>query len=413
VSDTLQRQRAVPGEVIFREGDAGESAYVIEKGTVAITSARSGSEVVLATLKSGDLFGEMALIDDKARSATAQAVDPTTLIIIGREQVMRKIDHADPLIKMFLRVILRRLRRTSELVGETSSRGGSRAEDLVEDTGFRRIRQQAIEMLDRERSIEQGIECGEFEVFFQPIVSLASGCSAGFEAVLRWRRGDGSIREPASFIALAEEAGLMPRLTRTALAGACRAIMPLQVAMTAAFPAGRPPFVSLNLTAGDLATETLIESIMDALHEAAVDPTRLQVEVTESDLMQDPEQAASVLRRLKTHGITVSVDDFGTGYSSLSYLQHLPIDVLKIDRSFVAALPLGAGSRKIVRAVARLARELGMITVAEGVERPDELMLVREYGCDLAQGFLFSPPLPLAGAIDVARLRFALQLAAR
>ncbi len=400
----------MPGEVIFREGDAGNRAYVIESGRVGITAARAGSEVALATLGPGDLFGEMALIDDKTRSATAQAVELTMLIVISREQVMRKVDSADPLIKLFLRVILNRLRRTSGLVGESSPGVGAVIlNDPAEDTGFRRLREEAIAMLDRERSLEQALELGEFEVFFQPMVSLASGCAAGFEAVLRWRRPDGSLREPSTFIALAEEAGLIGRLTRTVLTEACHAVVPLQDAVALACPAALPAFVSLNLSARELHEVALVESILDALHAAALDPRYLQVEVTESALMEDPEQAARVLRRLKTHGITVSVDDFGTGYSSLSYLQHLPIDVLKIDRSFVTALPLGAGSRKIVRAVAHLARELGLITVAEGVERPEELRLVREYGCDLAQGFLFAPPLPLSEVLRVARERFAVQ----
>jgi EAL domain-containing protein (putative c-di-GMP-specific phosphodiesterase class I) len=409
MADTLQRQRAMPGEVVFREGDAASCAYVIESGTVAITTARGGSDVMLAALHAGDVFGEMALLDDKPRSATVRAVDPTTLIVLGRDQVMRKIDGADPLIKLFLRVILRRLRRTSGLVGDGAlTIGDVRLEDSADDTALRRLRQQAIEMLDRERSLEQGLERGEFEVFFQPMVSLASGCASGFEAVLRWRLADGSLREPATFVPLAEEAGLIARLTRTVLAGACAAVLPLQDAVTLASPVAPPSFVSLNLSAGELREATLVEAILEALGGAAVEPRNLQVEVTESVLMEDPEQAARVLRRLKSHGITVAVDDFGTGYSSLSYLQHLPIDVLKIDRSFVAALPRSSGSRKIVRAVAHLARELELTTVAEGVERADELALVREYGYDVAQGFLFAPPRPLAETLDVARQRFDL-----
>ncbi len=407
--DTLQRQRVIPGELIFQEGESASCAYVIESGTVAITTSRGGSEVMLAALHAGDVFGEMALIDDKPRSATVRAVDPATLIILGREQVQRKLEGADPLIKLFMRVILRRLRRTSGLVGDGAlTIGDGRLEDSADDTAFRSLRQQAIEMLDRERSLEQGLERGEFEVFFQPMVSLANGCATGFEAVLRWHLADGSMREPATFIPLAEEAGLIARLTRTVLKGACEAILPLQDAVTMSCPAAAPPFVSLNLSAGELHEATLVEAILGALGAAAVDPSNLQVEVTESVLMDDPEQAARVLRRLKSHGITVGVDDFGTGYSSLSYLQHLPVDVLKIDRSFITAMPGSSGSRKIVRAVARLARELELVTVAEGVEHANELALVRECGCDLAQGFLFAPPQSLADTLDIARQRFAL-----
>ena len=408
MTDTLQRQRAAAGEVIFREGDAADCAYVIESGLVTITAAREGAEVELARLRAGEPLGEMALLDDRVRSATARALEPTTLIVVGREQVMRKLAGSDPLIRMFLRVVLRRLRRTSALVGKATSGADLRELDQeVDDTGLRRLRSEAIEMLDRETELERGLERAQFEMFFQPMVSLASGHAAGFEALLRWRQPDGGVREPATFIPLAEQAGLMRRLTRVVLPAVCEAIGPLQRAVAGGFPATSPAFVSLNLSAGELAESTLVDAIVGALDAAAVDPRHLQVEVTESVLMEDPELSARVLLRLKGHGMSVGVDDFGTGYSSLAYLQHLPLDVLKIDRSFVTALPHSTGSRKIVRAVARLAADMGLVTVAEGVEHPEELALLRDYGCDLAQGYLFAPPQPLSEAIAVAGRRLA------
>ena len=408
VTDTLKRHRAAAGEVIFREGEAAECAYVIESGVVTITAAREGAEVELARLRAGEPLGEMALLDDRVRSATASALEPTTLIIVGRDQVMRKLAGADPLIRMFLRVVLRRLRRTSGLVGKAATDSGLlQLDQEVDDTGFRQLRREAIEMLDRETELERGLERGQFEMFFQPMVSLENGHAAGFEALLRWRQPDGGVREPATFVPLAEQAGLAARLTRVVLPAVCGAVVPLQRAVAGGVPAMPPAFVSLNLSAGELAETALVDTIVAALDAAAVDPRYLQVEVTESVLMEDPEQSARVLLDLKGHGVTVGVDDFGTGYSSLAYLQHLPLDVLKIDRSFVARLPESAGSRKIVRAVARLAADMGLVTVAEGVERPEELAFLRDYGCDLAQGFLFAPPLPLAEAVSAAGRRLA------
>jgi EAL domain-containing protein (putative c-di-GMP-specific phosphodiesterase class I) len=408
VTDTLKRHRAAAGEVIFREGEAAECAYVIESGAVTITAAREGAEIELARLRAGEPLGEMALLDDRVRSATASALEPTTLIVVGRDQVMRKLAGADPLIRMFLRVVLRRLRRTSGLVGRSAPGGGRLdLEQEVDDTGLHRLRREAIEMLDRETEIERGLERGQFEMFFQPMVRLENGHAAGFEALLRWRQPDGGVREPATFVPLAEQAGLAARLTRVVLPAVCGAVAPLQRAVAGGVPAMPPAFVSLNLSAGELAEAALVDTIVAALDAAGVDPRYLQVEVTESVLMEDPEQSARVLLDFKGHGVTVGVDDFGTGYSSLAYLQHLPLDVLKIDRSFVARLPESAGSRKIVRAVARLAADMGLITVAEGVERPEELTFLRDYGCDLAQGFLFAPPLPLAEAVSAAGRRLA------
>jgi len=197
----------------------------------------------------------------------------------------------------------------------------------------------------------------------------------------------------------------MRRLTKVVLPTVCGAVGPLQHAVAGGFPAVPLAFVSLNLSAGELAEATIVDAIVGALDAAAVDPRHLQVEVTESVLMEDPERSARVLLDLKRHGVLVGVDDFGTGYSSLAYLQHLPIDVLKIDRSFVTALPGNAGSRKIVRAVTHLAADMGLVTVAEGVERTEELALLHDFGCDLAQGFLFAPPLPLAETVAVAGQR--------
>jgi EAL domain-containing protein (putative c-di-GMP-specific phosphodiesterase class I) len=408
MTDTLQRHRAAAGEVIFREGEAANCAYVIESGLVTIIAARGGNEVELARLRAGEPLGEMALLDDRVRSATARALEPTTLIVVGHDQVMRKLAGSDPLIRMFLRVVLRRLRRTSALVGKATT--GADLWELdqeVDDTGFRRLRREAIEMLDRETELERGLERDQFEMFFQPIVSLASGHAAGFEALLRWRQPDGGVREPSTFIPLAEQAGLMRRLTRVVLPAVCGAVEPLQRAVAGGLAALPPAFVSFNLSAGELAEASLVDTVVAALDTAAVDPRHLQVEVTESVLMEDPERSARVLLDLKGHGVSVGVDDFGTGYSSLAYLQHLPIDVLKIDRSFVSALPESAGSRKIVRAVAHLAADMGLVTVAEGVERPEELTFLRDYGCDLAQGFLFAPPLPLAETVAVACQRLA------
>jgi len=406
--DVLPRHRAAAGEVIFREGDAADCAYVIESGVVAISSTREGVEVELARLRAGEPLGEMALLDDKVRSATARTLEPTSLIVVGRDQVLRKLAGSDPLIRMFLRVVLRRLRRTSALVGRTPDDADLRASALeVDDTGLYRLRREAIEMLDRETELTRGLAADQFVMYFQPMVSLATGHAAGFEALLRWRMDDGSVREPATFIPLAEQAGLMRRLTGVVLPSVCGAISVLQRAVAAGFPAVQPAYVSLNLSAGELAESAVVDLIVGALAAAEVDPRHLQVEVTESVLMEDPERTAGVLLDLKGRGMSISVDDFGTGYSSLSYLQRLPLDVLKIDRSFVSALPVSAGSRKIVRAVSHLAADMGLTTVAEGVESPAELELLRDFGCDLAQGYLFAPPRPLAETVAVAGQRLA------
>jgi EAL domain-containing protein (putative c-di-GMP-specific phosphodiesterase class I)/CRP-like cAMP-binding protein len=395
------RQSVAPGQVIFAEGEAGDCAYLIESGIVEISTSRASGSIVLARLHAGDLFGEMALIDHGVRSATARALEATTLAVIRRDQVLRKMDAADPLIKLFLRVLLRRLRETSSRVDASLVSGAMmESEQTRDDTGFRRLREQAMGILEREQRLEEALWMGEFKVFFQPMVELATGRAAGFEALLRWHQPDGTVLEAEDFIGLAGDIGLMGELTRLVLERACAAIMPLQERV------GRRAFMSLNLSARQLGEPEVIEEVLAALQTSGVTADHLLVEVTEGVLIDDPVRVGAALRRLKVHGVSAGVDDFGTGYSSLSCLQRFPIDVLKLDRSFVAALADGGGSPKIVRAIARLSQELGLVTVAEGIERVEELALIRELGYDLGQGFLFAPALPLDEAMAIVGTPF-------
>jgi len=407
VFESLVRQRVAPGMVIFRQGDRGDCAYVIESGAVEISAMRLGGQVVLARLGAGDLFGEMALVDDAGRSATARAVESATLMVIRREQVTRKINAADPLIALILRIVLQRLRATSRRVERsTPAAAAPPGGASLDDTAMRRLRARAIGMLDREQQFESALDRGEFEVCLQPIVDLRTARAAGFEALVRWRQADGSVVEPDAFLGLMEEIGLIDRLGRLVLERSCDAVRGVPAPEGTPGEEAVPPFVSLNLSATQLAAPGMVEEFSAAVRAAGIDPRRVVVEVTESVLMEDPERVASVLRRLKSDGHGVFVDDFGTGYSSLAYLQHLPVDVLKIDRSFITAAAPEGDNGKIVRAVARLAQELQLGTVAEGVERPSDLALVRACGCDLAQGFLFAPPVALTELAEVAQRCF-------
>jgi EAL domain-containing protein (putative c-di-GMP-specific phosphodiesterase class I) len=402
------RRSLDPGALVFREGEPGTCAYVIESGSVEVSALRGSAAVVLARLTAGDLFGEMALIENRPRSATVRAVGETTLIEIPRDLVMRKMQSTDPLIRLVLRVILRRLRKTSRLLDPNAlAARGFDPEATLDDTGLRKARAEALRDLQREQRLEDAIVRGEFEAFFQPMVSLKTGCTAGFEAVLRWRSPEAGVLAPDAFVGLAEDSGLMGLLTRIILERACGALPVLQKAVGAASTIAPPAHVSFNLSARELADPAIVEDVLSAARLAQIDPHHLQVEVTEGAIMVDPVRAEWVLRSLKSNGLSVGVDDFGTGYSSLSYLQRYPVDVLKLDGSFVTALPARGETRKIVRAILRMARDLDLVTVAEGVEREDELALVQEYGCDLAQGFLLAPPLPLEDAALVGSQRFA------
>jgi diguanylate cyclase (GGDEF)-like protein len=252
---------------------------------------------------------------------------------------------------------------------------GMRAEDAlryVTETGLRRA-------LERE----------EFRLLYQPIVSAKTGRPVAFEALVRWQHPERGLVPPAEFIPVAEQSGLIVPIGRWVLHKACR-----EAKRWSADGEGAAPYVCVNLSARQFGQPDLVESVREALDEAALPPSRLGLEVTESVLMEEADSPIETLTALKSLGVNLLLDDFGTGYSSLSYLRHFPIDVLKVDRSFVAAVGGEQGDEAILAAVVGLSKALGLTVVAEGVETEEQLSRIRALGCELMQGYYFSPPRP-------------------
>jgi predicted signal transduction protein with EAL and GGDEF domain len=231
------------------------------------------------------------------------------------------------------------------------------------------------------------IASGQLEVHFQPKAEAATGQIMGLEALVRWRHPERGLLAPLAFVALAEQGGLMRELTRTVIAGglgACRRWR----------DAGHDVTVAVNVTFTDLLDAQFPLEIATALALHHVDPGALILEVTESSIMSDAERARDVLARLSEFGVRISLDDFGTGYSSLSRLRELPVETLKIDRSFMAEVPGNAEASAIVMAILALSRALGRATVAEGVETEEQRLFLLQQGCAMAQGFLLGKPMP-------------------
>jgi EAL domain-containing protein (putative c-di-GMP-specific phosphodiesterase class I) len=237
----------------------------------------------------------------------------------------------------------------------------------------------------------------QFALFFQPVVDLVSGEISGLEALLRWRHPTKGMVSPAEFIPIAEETGAIVSIGRRVLRQACAEAQRWPTA-----PDGRPLNVSANVSAHQLRGEALVEHVREALAESGLLPYRLILEVTESQLMRDVDQAVATLEAVKGLGVRVAIDDFGTGYSSLSQLQRLPADVLKVDREFTGggeeAAAEGAG---LLNAVREIGRSLGLRTVVEGIETPAQLRQLRALDYRFGQGFLFSRPVPAAAVPDL------------
>jgi len=249
-----------------------------------------------------------------------------------------------------------------------------------------------------ETGLRRSLEEKRFLLYYQPILSLADGSLVGFEALVRRQRPDGGIDLPGEFIPVAEETGLIIPLGNLVMAEACATLGRWSKEM----PADRVFSIAVNLSGKQFSQPDLVKQTVKSLREAGADPRRLRLEITESVLMDNPESALAKLRGLRELGITIGIDDFGTGYSSLSYLQRFPIDCLKIDRGFVGGMD-DHGNRVIVKTVVNLAHSLGLEVVAEGIETPRQEALLKEFGCDFGQGFLYARPLPHDKACELFR----------
>jgi EAL domain-containing protein (putative c-di-GMP-specific phosphodiesterase class I)/CheY-like chemotaxis protein len=239
-----------------------------------------------------------------------------------------------------------------------------------------------------EHDLRLAIKRGELLLHYQPRVSLISGALLGFEALVRWNHPREGLISPDRFIGVAEDTGLIMPLGDWVLEAACRRA---QQWRDMGLPEVR---ISVNLSARQFRDPGLVGRVERVLAETRLDPAFLELEITESTVMHDSEAAIGTLRALKKLGVTLSVDDFGTGYSSLSYLKLFPIDVLKIDRSFVRDVTTDSDDAAIVRAIVSLSHSLGLVVVAEGVEEVAQAAFLRDVKCDELQGYYFSRPLP-------------------
>ena len=293
----------------------------------------------------------------------------------------------------------------SASIGIASSTSSyARAEDLVRDADMAMYRAKragkarcevsdpamhanALKRLRLETDLRKALDQGEFRVHYQPIVSLLTDKIIGFEALTRWQRPEGLL-SPIEFIGVAEEIGLIVPMNRQLLREACQNLRSWQ----SEFPSSPPLTMSVNITPREFAQPDLASEVRKSLEQTGVDPGSLQLEITETTVMEDAEKSGRVLAELKALGVLLSVDDFGTGYSSLSRLRRIPVDTLKIDRAFISHMDIDSESREIVRIIIMLAHNLGLRVVAEGTETEEQINLLKQLNCEMAQGYFFSRP---------------------
>ena len=391
LSEHIHARETAAGQVIFREGDRGDDAYILESGRVEISIGDGDARRPIAVLEPGEIFGEMALIANAPRSATATALEPCTLLVLRRNRLMKPIETADPIMRLTIQMMVERLNDASrwkagQPLMSQSSETQRRAFEEVREIALRRVR--------TERELRRAIERDELVLHYQPIVAIEDGAIAGYEALMRWNHPENGFMPPGQFIPLAEESGMVVEMGRWTLERALQEHAAIAAVHAMVYPDRATPFVSLNVSAAQLTELSEIERFAGIIEASGVDPAEIKLEITESLMAEDPDHAAEALSRLKDLGVRLAIDDFGTGYSSLNYLHRFPFDTLKIDRSFVSRMDHDLASRLLVRAIVDLSADLGLETVAEGIESRDEFEELAALGCIYGQGYLLAKPMP-------------------
>ncbi|RMG95659.1 MAG: GGDEF domain-containing protein [Deltaproteobacteria bacterium] len=298
----------------------------------------------------------------------------------------------------------RNYRNVDDVVSDVST-AATRAKQLARGTKKRRfstnMRMEALTKMRLEMALREAVEREEFELYFQPIVSLRSGRLIAFESLIRWESPERGRISPAEFIPIAEQTGLILPIGRWALREAARKLR----MFVDEVPGARDLGVSVNLSARQVSDADLLHCVARALNETQVDPANFKIELTESVLMDNMDEVAALLTNLRELGVQIWVDDFGTGYSSLSYLHRFPVDGLKVDKTFVDGLgpdPTDS-SAAMVRTMVSLSEQLAVDLVAEGIETQGQADFLRDVGCMAGQGYFFGRPAPADEALALLK----------
>jgi diguanylate cyclase (GGDEF)-like protein len=348
-------------EGVIRETDAlgrmgGDEFVVVAEGLSLAAGPELIAERLLEAFREPFALGEEgeSLVHAKASIGIATGVRPSA------EELLRDAD-----IAMY------------------RAKWSGKGRYLVFESGMEDEVQSRLEL---EMDLQVALDNEEFFLVYQPTFDLQTMTPTGVEALIRWRRPGRGVAQPEEFIPLLEETKMIVDVGAWVLKEACAQAAGWQ-------EQGRPLALSVNVSALQLDTDDLIEHVTEALGESGLAPESLTIEITETTLMRDAEETAGRLRELKRLGVRIAVDDFGTGYSSLGHLRQFPVDVLKIDRSFISQLSEGGEGEILLHTLLQLGKALEIETTAEGIERPQDLSLIREKDCDNGQGFLFTRPL--------------------
>jgi EAL domain-containing protein (putative c-di-GMP-specific phosphodiesterase class I) len=368
------------GEVIFRQGDFGDRAYLVESGSIQISIDKQGVDFPLTVLGPGEIFGEMAIIDAKPRSATATALEPTRLCIISQDSLIERMQNADSVVRLLLMMFTR---RTREMHASLSAKTlDFKPHNVV---NLDNSNKEALAQVRFESEVKHAFAQKEFRLNYQPIVALHDGRVVGFEALIRWHSPTLGIVRPNLFMGVIEDSAAIVPVGRWILEQAIGDLCEFQKLY------GKEAFISINVSPRQFADPSFLQHLEKTRGEFGIDAGQIKLEITEQLFLRGA-SVIGMIDECRKLGYKVSLDDFGTGYSSISYLKEIEIDVLKIDQAFVRHIMTDKRAHAITGAMISLAGALGLECVAEGIESKEVAEELQKLGCKIGQGYFFGVP---------------------
>lgn len=373
------------GELVFKVGDDADCAYIIESGQIGLYGVTNQDDLI-ATLNKGELLGEMGVLDESKRSISAYAESNLELLVIDREQISKRLEKSDPIIRTVMEVMLRRIRSMlgSSHVFEDVLKSPENNDNTVVSEGLNKIR--------FEKELHQALEAGQIINVYQPMVCLKNGHIAGFEALSRWKHPEKGMVSPFEFITLAEESNLIQTMGLHIFDSACQQLEEFQSVRDKSGKTLPPLFMSINVSAAQLTAKNFFADIKEITKTHNIDPSNIKIEITES-LVVDYKKVKTWIDDCKNMGFKLSLDDFGTGYSGFQHLLELDFHTIKIDQAFTMSMDTNPKSLIMLEVITDMAKRMKMSVVAEGIENLECANKLKKIGVDYAQGYYFFKPI--------------------